>query len=422
MTTSLLRHSLEYATTKELDEVSRLLEATGRAYYQQAREALRADAAAGRLRGETARKPYEPEVREFLESGESERFVPGEEIRLLRRAGDEVKIYRRPLPGPGMDLIAAQYARARAIVESGRSRNLRRGFTYTYLVLSAGIWLGALGLLVFIAGRISRPIQALTSGLQRVAAGDLAVRVEPAGSGEVASAIAAFNRMADELQASRERLLYLTRVAGWQNLARKMAHEVKNSLTPIRLTMEEINARFSDAFLKQASQIVVEEVGALERRVRAFSEFAAEPAVHLEPVTAGTLIEERVAFLSSAHPGVRYEVRIDSDFPPVHADADLLRAILTNLLENAAQAAGEGGTVMVIARGDPPVIEIHDSGPGLSAEARATLFEPTISDKKDGMGLGLSIARRSALLMGGDIVLIKGELGGAGFRVTLKKA
>ncbi len=422
MTASLLRHSLEYASTRELDEMSRLLEATGRAYYQQAREALRADAAAGRVRGEPAARPYDSAVREFVESGETERFLPGEDVRLLRREGSEVRVYTRKLPGPGMDRIAAQYARARAIIESERTHDLQRGFIITYIVLSAAIWLGAFGLLVYFAGRISRPIQALTTGLQRVAEGDLDVRVEPAGSAETARAIAAFNHMADELKSSRERLLYLTRVASWQILARKMAHEVKNSLTPIRLTMEEINARFPDPFLKQASQIVVDEVGALERRVRAFSEFAAEPTVRLQAVDLGPLIEERVAFLRSAHPGVQYEVVLDPGLPAARADVDLLRAILTNLLENAAHAAGEEGRVRVVTHADPLVIEVHDSGPGLSEEARATLFEPTISFKKGGMGLGLSISRRSALLMGGDIVLIKGELGGAGFRVSLKKA
>ena len=107
--------------------------------------------------------------------------------------------------------------------------------------------------------------------------------------------------------------------------------------------------------------------------------------------------------------------------PAVVADQDLLKGILTNLLENAAEAAGEGGHILGKTAAQPGqvAIEIHDSGPGLSEQARASLFEPTITFKKHGMGLGLSIARKSALLSGGDIVLVKGELGGAGFRVLL---
>jgi signal transduction histidine kinase len=105
------------------------------------------------------------------------------------------------------------------------------------------------------------------------------------------------------------------------------------------------------------------------------------------------------------------------------ADKDLVRSVLTNLIENAAQAAGEAGMVLVTTHdGEGAVaIEVHDSGPGLSRQARGSLFEPTISFKKSGMGLGLSIARRSALLSGGDIVLLdSGELGGAAFRLILK--
>jgi signal transduction histidine kinase len=98
--------------------------------------------------------------------------------------------------------------------------------------------------------------------------------------------------------------------------------------------------------------------------------------------------------------------------------------VLTNLLENAAHAAGAGGAVLVATSRDQGkvAIEVHDSGPGLSEQARETLFEPTISFKKGGAGLGLSIARKSALLMGGDILLVKGELGGAAFRVVLPAA
>ena len=106
------------------------------------------------------------------------------------------------------------------------------------------------------------------------------------------------------------------------------------------------------------------------------------------------------------------------------ADPDLIKGILTNLLENAAEAAGEGGRILGVtaAENGRVAIEVHDSGPGLSEQARASLFQPTISFKKRGMGLGLSIARKSALLSGGDIVLVKGELGGAGFRVLLPVA
>jgi signal transduction histidine kinase len=108
----------------------------------------------------------------------------------------------------------------------------------------------------------------------------------------------------------------------------------------------------------------------------------------------------------------------------VRAGGDLVRGILTNLLKNAAEAAGPGGAVLAVTQAEEAqvLIEVHDSGPGLSAESSATLFERSITFKKHGVGLGLSIAKKNALLSGGDIALIDGLLGGAAFRVTLPVA
>jgi nitrogen fixation/metabolism regulation signal transduction histidine kinase len=230
--------------------------------------------------------------------------------------------------------------------------------------------------------------------------------------------------MADQLRHSRERLVHLTQIASWQSLARKTAHEVKNSLTPIRLTVEEMQARLQPAdrtFLDQAVQIVVSEIDALERRVRAFSDFSSEPPVAPEVLDVNGLVSERVSLLRPAHPETTYDLALDARGPRVFAGADLVKGIVTNLLKNAAEAAGAGGKVLTSTRAVNGVvtIEVHDSGPGLSAEAAATLFEPTITFKENGMGLGLSIAKRHALLSGGDIVLVDGQLGGAAFKVIL---
>jgi nitrogen fixation/metabolism regulation signal transduction histidine kinase len=295
------------------------------------------------------------------------------------------------------------------------------------LLLTAAIWIVALLALIYFAHRISRPIQQLTTGLSEVAAGHLDYRVPIAGDDEIGAAIQTFNRMADELKQSQERLVYVARLESWQALARKMAHEVKNSLTPIRLTMEEIAARQSGPgreFFEQAAQIVVDEVMSLERRVRAFSEFASEPEIAPRALDINSLLEERIAFLKAAHPEVIYSTRLAPDRPTVYADEDLVKGMLTNLLENAAQAVKPGGVVLGVttAASDRVAIEVHDSGPGINPQARGTLFEPSISFKRGGMGLGLSIARKSALLAGGDILLVQGELGGAAFRVLLPVA
>jgi nitrogen fixation/metabolism regulation signal transduction histidine kinase len=435
ITTTLLDQSVAIAPTRELEAVSRSLEITGRALYQRARESLKDKVHAGTLTPEIYkledRDHWPPAVAEFDASKEPERFTPtganGERVLYLTHKNGHIETYSQPVGGLGMQKIADHIGSATAVIESAAGRDFRRGFLYTFVLLAAVVWVIALAVLIYCAYRISRPIQQLTSGLTELAAGNLDVRLDAKGDDEVGIAMRAFNDSAEQLRQSRDRLIHLTRVASWQTLARKMAHEVKNSLTPIRLTMEELVARGSDSdpkFLEQAAQIVVDEVGTLERRVRAFSDFSAEPPVRMSPVNVNALMEERVAFLKNAHPEVIYTLRTADRHTCAMADEDLIKGVITNLLENAADAAGGGGVVLckTFTNEGKVAIEVHDSGPGLSLHAKSSLFEPTISFKKTGMGLGLSIARRSALLSGGDISVVEGELGGAAFRVLLPAA
>jgi len=331
-----------------------------------------------------------------------------------------------------MEQLATELRETRRVVDAIDARDLQRGFTLTLLVLLGATWFISLLPLLAIAHRVSRPIQQLTAALTDYAGGNWSRRL---GTGrapgdpprdEVGRAVAAFNHMAEQLEESRERLVHLTQMASWQSLARKTAHELKNSLTPIRLMVEEMQARVEGpaaerAFIDQAVQIVVSEIESLQRRVRAFSEFASEPLVRPENLDLNAIAKERIALLRAVHPSVTYLLRLAQPCPRVHADADLVNGILTNLLQNAAEAAGPGGTIIVVTRVEHQrvSIEIHDSGPGLSEEVSARLFEPTITFKKQGMGLGLSIAKKNALLSGGDIVVIPSELGGAAFRVSL---
>jgi nitrogen fixation/metabolism regulation signal transduction histidine kinase len=435
ITTSLLDLSLNFSTTDELEKLSRTLERTGHEFYQRQRDELKRRAESGAADGqqfaESDRASWPPAVREFADSGEEERFAlsghDGDRLDYYRRRGADVWSYSSPLGEVALERLTDEIREARELVGLVRERDLRREVKLTYILLAAAFWVASLTLLVFLAHRISRPIHELTAGLGQLASGDLAVRVPPRRDDEIGRAVLAFNDMADRLQESTERLVYLRQMASWQTLARKMAHEVKNSLTPIRLTVEEMVARHEGAdkaFLTQAAQIVVDEIETLERRIRAFSQFAAEPPVNAAPLDVNSTLQERVAFLRAAHPEVQYECRLAEDVPRAMADADLVKGILTNLLENAAEAAGEGGRILGVTTAEDGrvAVEVHDSGPGLSEQARSSLFQPTISFKKRGMGLGLSIARKSALLSGGDIFLVKGELGGAGFRVTLPMA
>jgi len=457
---ALLKHSLSYVGTEDLDLLSKSLEEIAREYYQQSCGDLKKDAASGRIQAQvyaSGRFSTGPaSLQQFWESAEPDRCIlsepDGDRLHYLVRRGSELLVYTSSLNGVRMEELARQYRQARARIERIGQRDLQKGFTYTLILISAVIWILALVGVVYMANRISSPVQDLTAGLNRLAEGDFSARLDSVQSDEVGRAVLAFNNTAAHLQQSRERLVYLTQIASWQTLARKMAHEVKNSLTPIRLTVEEIIARAPTGepssptgesnsptgetsspngetippagdrqFLERAAQVVIEEVESLERRVRAFSEFAAEPSIKAGPIDINALLKERIEFLEVAHPGVVYRVEKTDNLPSAWADADQVKGILTNLLENAAEAAGPVGTVLATTRADNGrlVVEVHDSGPGLSREAQRSLFEPSISFKKQGMGLGLSISRKNALLAGGDLMSVGGLLKGAGFRLIL---
>jgi nitrogen fixation/metabolism regulation signal transduction histidine kinase len=433
--TSLLERSLDFATTEQLDRLSRSLQETGRHYYQQARENLRQEAQAGGLSHKTfAREDHThwpDDVTDFWQSGEPERFIiagpGGSRLDYFVKREGAVWSYSRDLGAIHMDDLSREYRDARQLVQLSQQRDLRRGFTTTLILLVAAVWMISFAWLAYLANRVSRPMEQLADGLAELAAGRLETRIPAEGDDEIGRAIAAFNRSAAELQQSRDRLVYLTQIASWQTLARKMAHELKNSLTPIRLTVEEILARQPESerpFMTQAAQIVVDEIQALERRVRAFSDFSAEPAVRLTTLDINAILDERISLLKSAHPDIRYRTEKDAALPIALGDSDRVKGIFTNLLENAAEAAGSKGFVLgrTFVLGDHIVVEIHDSGPGVSDEAMKTLFEPSISFKNRGMGLGLSIARKDALVCNGDLGLVPGRLGGAAFRLTLPKA
>lgn len=436
----LLHLSLSMSSTPELDQVSLSLERTGHELYRRACESLKQDAVAGRIPPKqftlADKQKWPGAVDEFFASGDADGFYldgnDGDRLDyLVRRPDGAIAMYSTSLHGVAMQQLSNEFTGARATVAAAGTHNWRRGFTYTYLLLAAAIWLLTFLAILYFAKRISQPIQELTKGLSEVAAGHLDYRVpehrSTIGNDEIGSAVQAFNAMAEQLKQSQDRLVYVTRLESWQALARKMAHEVKNSLTPIRLTMEEIAARQSGSgadFYEQAAQIVVDEVQSLERRVRAFSDFSAEPPVSPKSIDINSLLEDRIAFLRTAHPDIVYNTRLSPEYPRVFADEDLVKGVLTNLLENAAQAVGSGGVVLAVTASDADriTIEVHDSGPGLSPQARSSLFQPAISFKRGGMGLGLSIARKSAVLAGGDIQLVPGELGGAAFRVLLPVA
>jgi HAMP domain-containing protein len=234
MSSSLLERSLSYSSVERLDSTSRSLRDAGREYYEAARASLKADAEAGRLRpAKLAPADFDNEQQDFWTSDEKERFaLANSKLYLFRRAPNGIEVFEKPL-SLNLGRVSSEFRDARAVVDAARSRDLRRGFNATLILITIFIWLASFGILAYVAGRVSKPIRALASGLSELASGNFAARLEPSQNDEIGIATAAFNNTAAQLQQSRDRLVYLTQLASWQVLARKTAHEIKNSLTPI---------------------------------------------------------------------------------------------------------------------------------------------------------------------------------------------
>ncbi len=247
----LLDLSLNMRPMRELDSLSKSFERVGREYYQRARDLLETEAKAGRVQprvyAESGQDEWPQEVQDFYDSDARERFdaagPDGKVLQYFERTPTGVRVYSREL-AIGREEFTREFAEARDVIASAGRRDLRRGFIYTFVAIASAVWISGLLGLIYFAGRLTAPVRALTTALREVGRGDLGARVDRAArADEIGSAIEAFNSMADQLQESREKLIHVTRLESWQALARKMAHEVKNSLTPIRLTMEEISAR-----------------------------------------------------------------------------------------------------------------------------------------------------------------------------------
>lgn len=303
-------------------------------------------------------------------------------------------------------------------------RQVLRGFLALALI---GLLLSvALGFVV--SARVSRPVDALTGAARQIASGAPGVLVETRGAtGELRALIDTFNRMTVDLKAATDRLVASERVAAWQEVARRLAHEVKNPLTPIRMSLETLRAatqrgpldeRFRVLF-DESSRVVLEEVDRLKRIVDEFSHFARLPRPTLAELDLGATIAPLMA-LYSPHDGLRYDVRLASGVR-ARADKDQLAQVLVNLVKNAEEAMPEGGlvTVRVRAAETGAILEVEDEGPGVPAELKDRLFEPYVTTKPQGSGLGLAIASRIATEHGGELSVHDAPRRGTVFRLTL---
>jgi nitrogen fixation/metabolism regulation signal transduction histidine kinase len=306
------------------------------------------------------------------------------------------------------------------------------------VTIPIAVLLGAL-----LARQVTRRIDALARATQDVGGGDLSVRVPVEGEDELTALAVAFNRMLGELHESRARIEFLGRMGTWQEMARRLAHEIKNPLTPIQLAVQECHRRYDGAskpyqkLLDTTREIVEEEVGTLRRLVTEFSSFARLPRAELQEADLALFLHEqreKIALaedsdeVSSQLQGVSLEWQLPEQPLKVAFDPMLLHRVLTNLTANAAQSIrgkeAAGGRVRVELRPEAEVVnlDVDDSGPGIPPELRERIFDPYFTTKADGNGLGLAIVKKIIVEHGGTIEASPSPLGGARLRIRLPLA
>ncbi len=293
-------------------------------------------------------------------------------------------------------------------------------------VVGGGLFL-SLGVGALLARRTTRPLEALTRGVQAVARGELETKVLSGAHGEVGVLVQAFNRMVEELARTTRALVKAERVAAWEEVARSLAHELKNPLTPLQMSLETLTAaeaagsqRFLELF-RESAPAMREEVERLKRTVDAFARFAKLPPYVPEELDLGLWAEQALQLYGGQGSG--REESLEKGLL-VQADKDQLAQVLHNLLKNAEEAAGPGApglVVRVYAQGEAAVLEVEDGGPGVPPLERERIFEPHFSRKPGGSGLGLALSRRIATEHQGTLEVDAGQKGGARFRLVLPR-
>jgi signal transduction histidine kinase len=285
------------------------------------------------------------------------------------------------------------------------------------LVVAAGVLLFSvlLALLVSAAltNRLVRPLADLAEATRRVTAGDREFEVQTRGVDEVRELEDAFNEMTGQLAESESRLRRSERLAAWQGIARRLAHEIKNPLTPIHLAVHRARRRSEDAVVAESLGAIEEETRNLQRLAEEFSALGRLPAPRRRPVAlAGVAREVSRLYLPE---DVGFELEGDA---VLDADEGQLRQVLSNLFKNAVEAMGSGGRIALRIRTDQgrALIEVEDQGPGLPEEADR-IFEPEFTTRSSGTGLGLAIVRRIVEDHDGSITAVTVGSGGACMRV-----
>jgi signal transduction histidine kinase len=305
-------------------------------------------------------------------------------------------------------------------------------------VVSAAMLVGGAGILVAVlaslwfAARITRPVVSLAEAARRVAAGDLYAKVEVDSNDELGELASAFNRMTEDLLQQKERTLQAERVAAWRELARRLAHELKNPLFPLQVTVENlIRAKekapemFEEVF-REGTSTLLAEVNNLKTIVGRFSEFARMPQPQRKPTQLNEVVRSVLrVFQAQLQEKSQIAVRteLDPELPAILVDPDLLHRALSNLVLNAIDALPQGGeiTVRTKAVGHDVELSVSDTGSGLTQEECARLFTPYYTTKQHGTGLGLAIVQSVVSDHGGKISVASTKEKGTTFRIELPR-
>lgn len=272
---------------------------------------------------------------------------------------------------------------------------------------------------------ISDPIQQLASGMQQVAAGDLSSKVVVKARDEIKILVDSFNKMAEDLKISQQKLVQAERLAAWRDVARRISHEIKNSLTPIQISLHRLKTKFfpeNQQIDEQPILAIQDEIDTLTKISDEFTQFARMPQVKRKAEDLNSIIQTLAPLIEGGQKPIKIKLHLDKNIPDLFIDRDQMKRALHNLLKNSIDASSIGGTIIIrtTALDDTTKkakIEIEDQGHGMNGETISKIFEPYFTTKQRGMGLGLSIVKRIIEDHDGEIFVESKQ--GKGTKVTI---
>lgn len=302
----------------------------------------------------------------------------------------------------------------------------------TLYVVAIVVGVFAIGFAVALAWSLARradlELNNLLAATERVARGDLETPLFAYDSGEFSRLADGLSDMIAKLKRSQERLSATERIAAWQVMGRKIAHEIKNPLTPISISTDDLRRSYSEGrtdfgnTLTECTTTIKNEIARMTRLLDQFVAFARMPAPVPTSVEVHSIVDDITALYQLEIGAKRLEVVNASSRKAILVDPEQIKQLLINLIKNAQEAGGGLVTVRISDAEQAIQISVEDSGFGFSKEKLANPFEPYVSTKKDGSGLGLVICQRIAIDHGGTIELYNKAEGGAGVKVTLPQA